>query len=53
MKRYIKKIVLLAAIIIPIPLRSQDIPIYRDTSKPIEERINDALSRMTLEEKVG
>lgn len=53
MKRYIKKIVLLAAIVIPVPLWSQNIPIYRDTSKPIEERINDALSRMTLEEKVG
>ena len=28
------------------------IPVYLDTSKPIEERVKDALSRMTLEEKV-
>jgi beta-glucosidase len=30
-----------------------NIPIYLDESKPIEERIEDALSRMTLEEKVA
>ena len=27
-------------------------PVYLDTSKPVEERVKDALSRMTLEEKV-
>lgn len=32
---------------------SQRTSVYRDASKPIEERIDDALSRMTLEEKVG
>ena len=31
----------------------QDIPIYLDPSKPLEERVSDALSRMTLEEKVA
>lgn len=30
-----------------------DIPVYRDKTKPIEERVEDALSRMTLEEKVA
>lgn len=30
----------------------QDRPVYLDESKPIEERVEDALSRMTLEEKV-
>ncbi|MBO4610852.1 MAG: glycoside hydrolase family 3 protein, partial [Bacteroidales bacterium] len=29
-----------------------DVPAYMDPSKPIEERVSDALSRMTLEEKV-
>lgn len=28
-------------------------PIYKDDSKPIEERVEDALSRMTMEEKVA
>ena len=30
-----------------------DKPVYLDPSKPIEERVEDALSRMTLEEKVA
>lgn len=29
------------------------LPIYQDETKPVEERIEDALSRMTIEEKVG
>ncbi|MDR0413599.1 MAG: glycoside hydrolase family 3 C-terminal domain-containing protein [Dysgonamonadaceae bacterium] len=29
-----------------------ELPVYLDDSKPVEERIEDALSRMTLEEKV-
>jgi hypothetical protein len=28
-------------------------PVYLDESKPVEQRIQDALSRMTLEEKVA
>lgn len=30
-----------------------DTPVYLDKNKPIEERVEDALSRMTLEEKVA
>ena len=28
-------------------------PVYRDTKAPIEQRVEDLLSRMTIEEKVG
>ena len=33
-------------------LKAQEKPVYLDQKKPIEERVKDALSRMTLEEKV-
>ncbi len=29
------------------------IPVYQDVSKPIEDRVEDALQRMTLDEKIG
>ena len=28
-------------------------PVYLDESKPVEQRIDDALSRMTLDEKIA
>lgn len=34
-------------------LHAQDMPVYLDETKPIEERVEDALSRMTVEEKVA
>lgn len=33
--------------------KSQTKPVYLDDSKPIEQRVEDALSRMTLEEKIA
>ncbi len=33
--------------------QNRSVPVYKDASKPIEERVEDALSRMTVEEKVG
>ena len=35
------------------PLQAQTIPVYLDESKPVEQRIDDALSRMTLDEKIA
>lgn len=32
--------------------QAQTVPVYLDETKPVEQRIEDALSRMTLEEKV-
>ena len=33
--------------------QNNTLPIYLDESKPVEQRVKDALSRMTLEEKVA
>ena len=35
------------------PLQAQKLPVYLDESKPVEQRIEDALSRMTLDEKIA
>ena len=32
---------------------SQSIPVYLDDTKPVEQRIDDALTRMTLDEKIA
>lgn len=40
-------------IFFPINFMMAQLPIYLDGSKPVEERVEDALSRMTMEEKVA
>lgn len=48
-----KKTVLTLALAVALPLFAQQKPVYLDENKPIEERVEDALSRLTLKEKLG
>ena len=36
-----------------LPSLAQDVPLYRDRTRPVDERVRDLLARMTLEEKVA
>lgn len=52
----LKKIVFLSLITLSYTAstaQTKTIPVYLDESKPVEQRVKDALSRMTLEEKVA
>ena len=48
-----KKVLLGLALAIVLPLSAQQKPVYLDVTKPIEERVEDALGRLTLKEKVA
>ncbi|MDO4228829.1 MAG: glycoside hydrolase family 3 C-terminal domain-containing protein [Capnocytophaga sp.] len=50
-----KKNIFVATVLLSVGTLSaqQNLPVYLDNSKPIEARVEDALSRMTLEEKVA
>ena len=52
MKKLILSFVLTVATIGATQAQQQFLPIYLDSSKPIEQRINDAMARMTLQEKI-
>lgn len=41
------------ATVLTVGIQAQDVSIYLDESKPLEQRVEDALGRMTLEEKVA
>ena len=43
----------LCALVSVSPAQAQSLPVYLDETKPIEQRIEDALSRMTLDEKIA
>ena len=47
----IKKVYIVFLLLLPVTVQAQ-IPIYQDKAKTIEQRIEDALSRMTLNEKI-
>ncbi len=48
-----KKTILTMALAAALPLLAQQKPVYLDESKPIEERVEDALGRLTLKEKIA
>lgn len=53
MKQMFKKMsLLILSTVCSLHIYSQNKPIYQDATQPVEIRIDDALSRMTLEEKV-
>lgn len=49
------KQILLSAFLFSVSVSAgaQNLPVYLDESKPVEQRIDDALSRMTLDEKIA
>ena len=50
MKNHILTLLLLGA---SVGSQAQTLPVYLDESKPLEQRIDDALTRMTLDEKIA
>jgi len=53
LKKPLTLLVIAVFLVIPAGLYTQSSPIYLDPQQPIERRVEDLLSRMTLEEKVG
>jgi len=48
----VTKSVALFSFVLPAFLFGQSTPLYLDAHKPVEVRVRDLLSRMTLEEKI-
>src|SRR6266550_940081 len=53
LKRLLTLLLVLTVLIFPGSIRTESNPIYLDPQQPIERRVEDLLSGMTLEEKVG
>src|SRR5438874_434775 len=53
LKRLLTLLLVLTALIFPGSIRTESNPIYLDSQQPIERRVEDLLSGMTLEETVG
>ncbi len=51
-EKYFHLLVVLLALVFLSPAHTQTIPPYKNPSLPLETRVNDLVSRMTLEEKV-
>lgn len=48
-----KNLLIALAFTVVLPLSAQQKPVYLDPGKPIEERVEDALGRLTLKEKIA
>ena len=48
-----KKVLFGLAFTVALPLLAQQKTVYLDVTKPIEERVEDALKRLTLEESIN
>ncbi|VFB13717.1 glycoside hydrolase 3 [Bacteroides heparinolyticus] len=48
-----KKVLFGLVLAVALPLTAQQKPVYLDAGRPVEERVEDALARLTLEEKVA
>ncbi|HEY6243512.1 MAG TPA: hypothetical protein VIX17_06190, partial [Pyrinomonadaceae bacterium] len=51
-----RTLLIIATVIVFLPIRvahQQTPPLYKNPSLPIDQRVNDLVSRMTLEEKVS
>ena len=50
---FVRSVVFMGALVSVSPAQAQSLPVYLNESKPVEQRIEDALSRMTLDEKIA
>ena len=50
---YMKKLLISCLLLIGMNAGAQTLPTYLDETKPVEQRIDDVLSRMTLDEKIA
>ena len=49
-----KKIIFtIMALLVVTMSQANDLPVYLDDTKPLEQRVEDALQRMTLDEKIA
>ena len=48
-----KTVLTIMALLLATLSQATDLPVYLDESKPLEQRVEDALSRMTLDEKIA
>jgi beta-glucosidase len=51
--KYLFKLIFFGLIFIPVSCEKHKAPVYKDKSESIEKRVDDLLSRMTVEEKVA